>query len=228
MPSDDHDHRRQARPVQGRRFEVALPGASLDYIQAGTQKQTYRGLRFPKDPFDIALYMRLIERLKPGSIIEVGTSQGGGALWFSDICKNLALNTRVLTIDLAPPEDHFPGIEYYAGDAYDPAGTFPAELLDTLPRPWLISEDSAHTYDACAAVLDFFASRMQSGDYIVVEDGIVSDLTHERYRQYLDGPNRAVAAFLEANAFTFEIDVELCDLYGHNVTFAPNGWLRRR
>lgn len=228
MPQDNQDNRRQARSTQGRQFEVALPGTFLDRIQAGTQKQTYRGLRFPKDPFDIALYMRLIERLKPGSIIEVGTSQGGGALWFSDICTNLGLDTRILTIDLEMPDRRFPGIEYYVGNAYDPGGTFPTETLDALPRPWLISEDSAHTYEACTAVLGFFSSRMHSGDYIVIEDGVVSDLTHERYRKYRDGPNRAVARFLEASSSEFEIDAELCDLFGHNVTFAPNGWLRRR
>src|SRR6056297_4152604 len=100
MPSDNHENRRQARSTQGRKFDVALPGTFLDRIQLVTQKQTYRGLRFPKDPFDIALYMRLIELLKPASIIEVGTSQGGGALWFSDICTNLGLDTRILTIDL--------------------------------------------------------------------------------------------------------------------------------
>ena len=200
---------------------------NLDAIQSGTQKLTYRGLRFPKDPFDIALYMRLIERLRPKSIIEIGTSQGGGALWFSDICRNFGLETRVVTIDIETPITQHSDIEYYKGDAYNPKGTFPSQLLDSLPHPWLISEDSAHTYGACSAVLSYFMPKMQPGDYIVVEDGIVADLTAERYRDYQDGPNRAISEVFETNPDAFEIDTDLCDLFGHNVTFAPNAWLRR-
>lgn len=226
MPDDSHESTRRAHSIHGRRFEVDMPGENLDRIQTGTQKLTYRGLRFPKNPFDIALYMRLIESLEPRTIIEVGTSQGGGALWFSDLCRNLGLETSVLTIDLKTPREQFPEVRYLTGNAYQPDQTFPTELLEAQPHPWLISEDSAHTCEACAAVLDYFAPRMLSGDYIVVEDGIVSDLTHERYRQYQDGPNRAVAGFLEANGESFEIDAGLCDLFGHNLTFAPNAWLR--
>lgn len=227
MPQNSHDNRRRAHTAHGRTFEVAVPGENLDCIQAGTQKLTYRGLRFPKTPFDIALYMRLIQRLQPRTIIEIGTSQGGGALWFSDVCRNFSLNTRIFTIDLKPPQTQHDGINYHIGDAYVPEQTFPTELLLSQPHPWLISEDSAHTYEACTAVLDYFAPKMRQGDYIVIEDGIVADLTDTRYRQYEDGPNRAVSDALESNPGVFEIDTDLCDLFGHNLTFAPNAWLRR-
>lgn len=220
--------RRRVRSANGRTFEVAVPGPTLDGIQAGTQKLTYRGLRFPKSPFDIALYMRAIERLAPRAIIEVGTSQGGGALWFSDTCATLGLQTAVVTIDLAPPRTRHPGIEYRTGDARDPERTFPTSIIESLPHPWLVSEDSAHTYEACAAVLQYFSKRMNRDDLIVIEDGIVADLTEARYRTYEDGPNRAVSEALVSADSSFRIDTELCDLFGHNVTFAPNAWLVRR
>lgn len=227
MSEDNQIKRRHVSSARGRPFQVGIPGVNLDTIQSGTQKLTYRGLRFPKDPFDIALYMRLIERLRPKSIIEIGTSQGGGALWFADICRNFGLDTQIVTIDLEPPQTQHSSIGYYKGDAYDPEGTFPSQLLNSLPHPWLISEDSAHTYDACTAVLNYFVPKMQCGDYIVIEDGTVADFTAERYLDYQDGPNRAVSACLEANTGVLEIDTDLCDLFGHNVTFAPNAWLRR-
>jgi len=60
-----------------------------------------------------------------------------------------------------------------------------------------------------------------------VEDGVVSQL-FGAFSRYNDGPNRAVAQFLERYPEAYDIDTELCDFYGHNVTFNPNGWLRRR
>lgn len=227
MQEVNKDKRRYVDSARGRQFQVNMPSENLDGIQSGTLKLKYRGLRFPKNPFDIALYMRLIERLQPKTVIEIGTSQGGGALWFADVCRSFGLETRVFTIDLDPPQNRHPGITYLKGDAYDPEGTFPSQLLQSLPHPWLISEDSAHTYDACIAVLDYFVPKMQGGDYIVIEDGTVADFTEERYREYQDGPNRAVSACLAANIGVLEIDTDLCDLFGHNVTYAPNAWLRR-
>lgn len=213
--------------IAGREFRVGMPSENLDAIQAGTLKLTYRGLRFPKNPFDIVLYMRLLERLRPKAIIEIGTSEGGGALWFADVCSNLGIGARIITIDICPPKEQYAGVDYLAGDAYDPYGTFPSELLKSLPHPWLISEDSAHTYDACTAVLNYLVPQMRRGDYFVMEDGVVADLTSEAYLKFEDGPNRAIANFLECNSGMLEIDTDLCDLFGHNVTYAPNAWLRR-
>jgi hypothetical protein len=51
--------------------------------------------------------------------------------------------------------------------------------------------------------------------------GVVSDLPDERYRLYESGPNRAVAAFLEAHPDGYEIDVGLCDRYEYNATCCP-------
>jgi cephalosporin hydroxylase len=36
-----------------------------------------------------------------------------------------------------------------------------------------------------------------------------------------------VAAFLDDTGDRYRIDEALCDFYGRNVTYAPNGWLRR-
>lgn len=227
MPRNSDDKKHRVSSVKGRNFACGLQGTDLDQIQAGTQQLTYRGLRFPKNPFDIAIYMRLIERLRPSTIIEIGTSQGGGALWFSDICRTFGLDTRIVTIDLKLPRTQHDGIHYHIGDSYNPEQTFPTDILLAQPHPWLVSEDSAHTYEACSAVLRYFSEKMQSGDYIVIEDGIVADLTDVRYRRYEDGPNRAVAEALALSQNVFTIDISLCDLFGHNVTFSPNAWLKR-
>ena len=58
-------------------------------------------------------------------------------------------------------------------------------------------EDSAHTYAVTSAVLQFFDPLLITGDYIVVEDGIVRNLPDKIYRHFDDGPNRAVSEFLQ-------------------------------
>jgi cephalosporin hydroxylase len=74
------------------------------------------------------------------------------------------------------------------------------------------------------AVLEFFAPLLHSGEYIVIEDGAVSDLgvAHE----YGGGPGLGISRFLARNS-QFEIDPAYCDRYGHNFTGNPNGYLRR-
>jgi cephalosporin hydroxylase len=206
-----------------------LAGETLSGIQAGTIATRYKGAGFLKSPFDIALYSQLMERLRPGAVIEVGTYQGGSALWFADMMANFGLSPRVISIDIAADVGFVDSrIQFITGNALHLGDVMQAAVLEQLPRPWLVIEDSAHYYETTHAVLDFFHPHLASGDYIVVEDGVVKFLPEPDYRIYQDGPNRAIEDFIAANPDVYEIDRGLCDFYGTNVTYNPNGWLRRR
>jgi cephalosporin hydroxylase len=109
-----------------------------------------------------------------------------------------------------------------------PDATFPTEAIAAAAHPWLVIEDSAHTRDSTLAVLEYFDRHLEPGDMLVVEDGVIADLEGQVYRALDDGPNRAVAEFLECKGDRYVIDTTLCDFYGHNLTYAPNAWLRRR
>jgi len=218
---------RQAHMVFGRPFKVALPSDALSAIQAGTLRTRYRGRRLAKNPFDLVLYLQLLERLRPRTIIEVGTSEGGSALWLRDQCRTLGIDCRILTMDITPPEDPIDGVEIFSVDASDPVRTFPHAAIAEAPHPWLVIEDSAHTFEATAAVLAYFDPLLAPGDHLVVEDGVVADLPEPPYRRYEDGPNRAVRNFLLARHADYRIARDLCDYFGHNVTWCPNGWLVR-
>ena len=55
--------------------------------------------------------------------------------------------------------------------------------------------------------------------------GILDELNlTERYQ---GGPNRAIRTFFDETPDIFEIDTDLCDMFGPNATYAPNGYLRR-
>jgi cephalosporin hydroxylase len=142
---------------------------------------------------------------------------------------NHGLTGKVITVDIAPLVDfEDPRITVIKGNALALGETLDRGMLDRLPHPWMVVEDSAHFFDTSLAVLCFFDQHLVAGDYIVVEDGIVAHLNAPMYRNYEDGPNSAVRRFLLENPDRYGIDSDLCDLFGFNATYNPNGWLRRQ
>jgi cephalosporin hydroxylase len=211
-----------------RDFATVMPGDLLENIQGGVLQSVYRGVKFLKSPLDIALYLQLLSKLRPRTIIEIGCRFGGSALWFADMMAAHGVMPRVITVDIDPQQPYEdPRIHVVTGDAADLGSCLPPERLATAPRPWLVVEDSSHLYRDSLAVLEFFHPLLQSGDYIVVEDGVVAQFPSDHYAQYENGPNRAVADFLGQHGSHYRIDTELCDLYGRNATYNPNGWLER-
>lgn len=211
-----------------RDFSTDMPGQMLEKIQNGVLRSVYRGVKFLKSPLDVGLYLQLLAKLRPRTIVEIGCRFGGSALWFADMMAAHGVTPRVVTVDIDPqPPYEDARINVVTGDAADLSSCLPPEWLAAAPRPWLIVEDSSHYYRHSLAVLEFFDPLLQSGDYIVVEDGVVSHLPSAHYAQYENGPNRAVADFLARRGASYRIDTELCDFYGRNVTYNPNGWLER-
>ncbi len=212
----------------GYEWRCDVPGETLQGIQRGTLMTKYRGLAFLKSPFDVVLYLQLLQHLRPGTVIEVGTYEGGSALWFADMMAAIGLIPRVLSIDnggRATFDDS--RIRFLRGDALRLGEVLSPDTMATLPRPFLVIEDSAHLYETSLAVLEFFDPHLQAGDYIGIEDGVIAFLPDPVYRPLNRGPNRALDAFLGVRQDSYTIDRSLCDFYGCNVTYNPNGWLRR-
>lgn len=209
-----------------RRWGIDLPLGAVSSIQHGALHYSYRGIPMLKNPFDVALYQLLLWQARPRTVIEIGSYLGASALWLADMMKNCGIDGTVISIDVevpAPPQPHGT-VRFLKGDANALDATLAPDLLATLPRPLMVFEDSNHTFETTRAVLEFFAPVLQSGEYIVVEDGAVSDLG--RAHHYHGGPGRAISAFLREHP-EFAIDAGFCDRYGHNFTGNPNGYLRR-
>lgn len=215
--------------IRGRKCDTDIPTATLDTIQSGVMRSAYRGVPFFKSPFDIGLYLQLMSRLRPATVIEIGCKFGGSALWFADMLSAQGMDQcSVVSIDIKPLADFTdPRIRILTGDAADLGAVLTPELLSTCARPWLVIEDSSHFYEHTAAALAFFDDHLEPGDYIVVEDGIVGSLSDPHYATYQNGPSRALADFLDRRGDRYEIDTDLCDFYGRNATYNPNGWLKR-
>ena len=66
---------------------------------------------------------------------------------------------------------------------------------------------------------------MEAGDLLAMEDGVLDGLGVSDLH---DGdPYRAIREYLLANPGVFEIRRDLCDAFGRNTTYAPNGYLTR-
>ena len=197
-----------------------IPYDLLMKIQQGTMAYRYRGVSLLKNPFDLAIYPLLLDRVKPRTLIEIGSHEGGSALWFAD-----RTNARVVSIDLVAPSVSHPSVTFIQGDARDLGNVLTPSFMSAIERPLLVVEDANHFADTTAAVLEFFDRWLQSGEYIVIEDGILSDMRVAE--QYGGGPLRAIHEFMARRRGAYEIDRTLCDYFGRNVTWNVDGYLRR-
>ena len=206
--------------------------SDIDYdllmkIQQGAMAYRYRGVALQKNPFDLAIYLLLLDRVRPRTLIEIGSKEGGSAIWFADQARLLGLSLEVLSIDLEVPAIAAgPNVKFLRGDARELGKVLTPALMNALARPLMVVEDSSHLAGTTWAVLQFFDPWLNSGEYIVIEDGILSDM---RVGDLYDGgPLRAIEAFLERVDGRYEVDRGLCDYFGRNVTWNVDGYLRRR
>lgn len=208
-----------------RGWRTGFPRAFLQHYHAGTTAYTYRGVSCLKNPVDLALYLRLLFELQPATLIEIGAHHGGSAMFFADQCTAMGLGTQIISIDAHDRRvARDPRVRFVEADARNLWTSALADMED-LPRPWLVIEDSAHTPPVSYNVLDFFADRMLPGDVIVIEDGVLTDLGMADH--YAGGPSEALKRFQAERPEVFEVMTDYADFFGPNVTYNPNGWLRR-
>jgi len=209
-----------------RDFATGFTHDVLPAFQRGVLAYTYKGIPCLKCPIDLAIYTKLIWDIQPRTLIEIGTNRGGSALWFADILAAAGIDCPVFSFDRdSAVEFSDPRISFQQADANALAESLPGPWLAGLPHPWLVIEDSAHTYETTLAVLRFFTGAMIPGDLIVVEDGVIDDLGLTEH--YGGGPNRAVGEFLTAHPTAFRLLEDYCDMFGRNLTYNPNGYLMK-
>jgi cephalosporin hydroxylase len=95
-------------------------------VQLASFRYRYRDVPTIKNPFDLALYMMLLSRTHPRTIVEVGSAAGGSALWLASQCRGLEFDTQILSVDLQPPvelSDADDRVTFLTGDAHDLAAS---------------------------------------------------------------------------------------------------------
>lgn len=105
-------------------------------------------------------------------------------------------------------------------------------MLQTLPHPWFITED---VHINIVEVLKYFDKFTEPGDYICVEDtnplapnqpgqGLIKELGYTLFgHSKLD----KLKEFMKTHSERYLVDQLYTDLFGYNVTWNSNGFLKR-
>lgn len=186
----------------------------------------YRGRTLAKMPEDLRTYQHIIEESKPEIILEIGSYEGGSAVWFADqldvlVGRHLPRPT-VISLDIRQIDYRGDNrIEFFRGSVTE-------ESMARRIRPLLrgrrvmISEDSGHNRVTTTAALELYSDLVPAGCWLVVEDGIVDD-PEVKLPRYRGGVQPSIEAFL-ASRQGKRFSRHWLQPYG--LTTDIGGWLR--
>ena len=125
----------------------------------------WKDLTLMKDPMTLSIYLQLLQDVKPKTILEFGTYEGGSSLWMKDMTKSLGFECEIYTFDidenkvkLTQDDD----INFYCLDNYD-IKKFVVDnknLLSNLESPILVFEDSHENVIEVLTEIDQFLSKI--------------------------------------------------------------------
>jgi cephalosporin hydroxylase len=169
--------------------------------EGATGTMRWKGYPMYKTTYDFALYPMIIQELKPKTIVEFGTAEGGSAFWMSDLCDTFGLkDTMVYSVDINKVIlRNTDRVKFFRGDSNNVETLW--DQLDILPHPWLIIEDSHVNING---IVSHFEKSMVQGDYIIVED------TRSKKGQAMVIPK------------SLKVDQLYCDFFGRNATCSVN------
>jgi cephalosporin hydroxylase len=213
---------------QGREWKSSLPIETIRQIQyahaLGPNQYEYHGITMWKNPFDLAIYTRLIEIEQPKLVIELGSFKGASAMWFADQMEEAGLDPNVVSVDVNPVSETYPDVTFITGDARKLAQVFDPSLIKC-PHPWLVIDDADHVSTTTFLILEYFHKHLRKNDMIVVEDTIIEVLGEQH--TYGGGPAQGLSLFLQRHDDEYAVQPEYCDMFGQNATWNINGYLRR-
>jgi cephalosporin hydroxylase len=193
---------------------------SLEGLERGHQKMTYKDVPCIKCPFDYVIYQMILNEIKPDLLIEIGTNHGGSALYMADLMDAIGKGT-IHTIDIddrsyTTAKAHSRITFFHEGwENYDMELTNGYQTI-------LVIEDASHEYKNTLQAIERFAPVVTKGSYLIVEDGIIDALGWTE--QYNGGPVKAIKEFLPDHP-EFEIDYKWINMFGEDATFNTFGYL---
>ncbi|MBW3048496.1 hypothetical protein DNJ72_00230 [Prochlorococcus marinus XMU1403] len=172
-----------------------------------------------KDPMTLSIYMMMIQDIKPKTILEFGTYDGGSSLWMEDTIKALSLVCNIHTFDINEERVNLPNdskIKFHQLDNHN-INQFIKEykiLFQGMESPVLMIEDSHENANGIIRALDPF---LKSGDYLIIED----TLDEVKYKQTIHSDNGI-------RNMNYEIDTFYCDFWGVNNSWNVNSIFKKK
>jgi len=197
------------------------------YGQTTWAKSYWLGIPTFQNPNDVWITQEIIVEQKPDLIIEAGSANGGSALLWAMIQREVNPEGRVITLDiddLTADARKQPiwqeRIEQIIASSTD-AGVFAKLKERAAGKRVLVLLDSDHRRDHVLQELKLYSQLIQPGGYILVQDTDVSG--HPIVWEHGPGPMEAVEEFLKENPnFSSDLSRER-----FLFTMHPRGYLRR-
>ena len=223
-------------PARFQSIDTREDRTDVTYHSVGRYLSKYRGAFMVKNPNDLSVYYQLFTHVRPRVVFEMGTFTGASAMWYDDTAKSLELHCHIYSVDIEPqllneelkqikPDT----VHYITGDTAKIEDIFPTSMLEPLPHPWLIVEDS---HDNSERIAEHFHQFMRIGDYLVIEDTSpdmrLGDSSKRASVKWGVEKLNAVKDLLRSPVGQhFKVDSFFTDLYGYNCTWHWHGFLRK-
>jgi len=203
----------------------------------GTFKRLYwLGVQNQQHPIDAMQIQDIVYTNKPDLIIETGTNNGGGALFFASILELVGdPNSRVFTVDLNDPKTGFgetrespwenplwkKRVTFVQGLSTDEKVLVEMRAAVAQATRVMVVLDSDHKTEIVRDELKAYADFVSVGQFCIVEDTRLDRmLSNEK-----PGPMKAVLEFIQERGDEFEVKrkVEVSTFSQH-----PHGYLYRK
>ena len=158
-----------------------------------------------KTSSDLVLYWMILQDVKPDVIIELGSGDGGSAIWLADMAHALGLDTHVYSYDINKPKLNHPRVTFIEYDLMKINQQSKPPCWEFFLGGKLLIED-AHVN--LKNVLDLFDNILSKDDYLIVED---SDTKQEIIRD-----------FAGEKEPKYKLDQFFLDFFGTNITCSKN------
>ena len=195
---------------------------TIKEIDKAHHNTTYKGVKCIKSPFDYVIYQMIINEVKPDLIIEIGSYEGGSALYLADLLE-LYGKGELHTIDIEDRVDErvkgHKRIKFFS-KGWENYNLSLAENYNSV----LVIEDASHRYEDTLKAMLKFSKIVSPNSYLIIEDGIIDELGLSK--QYNGGPVKAIKKFLKEDKH-FEISHQWTDFFGKNTTFNTIGYLKK-
>lgn len=187
----------------------------------------FLGVVTNKSVSDMWNYQEILSDLKPGLIVEFGTRFGGSALFFSVVGRAIVPELQVLSVDVRHDEVDRQVFNQASIHLLRSSSTGPEvaatilELRQAHPGPVFFILDSDHSKNHVLGELELLRGVVQTGDYVIVEDGNING--HPVLPEWGEGPTEALAAYFAEHPQDYRQDTARETKFGF--TFAPGGFL---
>ncbi len=187
---------------------------------AWSQKHSYTftwlGRPMIQLPEDVLRLQEVIHQLQPDVIVETGIAHGGSLVFYASLCQLIGRG-RVIGVDVEVRPHNRAAIEAHPLRSFitliegSSTDTTTLDRVKSLIRPGervMVLLDSNHSYGHVSEELRLYAELVSPGSYLVVQDGLMHDLSDVpggRPEWTHDNPARAAQDFVAGRAdFTLE------------------------